>query len=97
MLQVILLKTNSGYLKAFGEKEGMKQVSICTRCHRHPVYFLHTLAAASTSEKDARLNEEQHTGIHDLAVSHVLKTQTAMRHDELNLMKKIVCVAKPGT
>lgn len=92
VLQVTQLKTNSGHLNAFGEKEGMKQVSTCTRGHRHFVCFLNTLAIASTSEKNAHLNEEQHTGIHDLAASHVLKTQRAMRCDELNLMKKIQSV-----
>lgn len=67
----------------------MEQVSTCTRHHRHLVCFLNTLATASASKKNAHLNEEQHTGIHDLAASHVLKTQRAMRCDELNLMKKI--------
>lgn len=67
----------------------MKQVSTCTRGHRHFVCFLNTLATASTSEKNAHLNS---THIHDLAASHVLKTQRAMRCDELNLMKKIQSV-----
>lgn len=49
-----------------------------------PCVFPPYTGSCIKSEKDARLNEEQHTGIHDLAVSHVLKTQTAMRHDELN-------------
>lgn len=70
----------------------MKQGSTCMRGHRHLVCFLSTLATASTSEKNAHLNEEQQTGIHDLDVFHVLKTQRAMRCDDLNLMKKIQSV-----
>lgn len=52
---------------------------------------------ASTSEKNAYTNEEQHTGIQVLAASHVLKTLRAMRHNELNLMKKMHFVKKKGT
>lgn len=52
---------------------------------------------ASTSEKNAHTNEEQHTGIQLLAASHVLKTLRAMRHNELNLMKKTHFVNKRGT
>ena len=54
-----------------------------------PPVVLDTQTTASTSEKNAHTNEEQHTGIHVLAASHVLKTLRAMRHNELNLMKKM--------
>lgn len=54
-----------------------------------PPVVLDTQATASTSEKKAHTNEEQHTGIHVLAASHVLKTLRAMRHNEPKLMKKM--------
>lgn len=49
-----------------------------------PPVVLNTEVTESTSEKNAPANEEQHAGIHVLAVSHVLQTLRAMRHHELN-------------
>lgn len=48
-----------------------------------------TQTTAPTTEKNAHTDEERHTGIHLLAASHVLKTLQAMRHNELDLMKKM--------
>lgn len=43
-----------------------------------PPVVLNTQAAASTSEKNAHTNQEQHTGTHVLAASHVLKALRTM-------------------
>lgn len=87
VLQVIQVNANSGHLKAFRGEGGDEAGK-----HKHktlqPPVVLHTEATASTSEKIAHTNEEEHTGIHVLAAFHGLKTLKAMRHNKLNLMKK---------
>lgn len=87
MLQFIQVNANPGHLKAFRGEGGDEAVK-----HMHkmlqPPAVLHTEATASTSEKIAHTNEEEHTGIHVLAASHGLKTLRAMRLNKLNLMKK---------
>lgn len=85
---VIQLKIISGYLNAFGKKEGMKQVSTCTRRHRHLARFCNTLATASTSEKKCTLGwgtAHRYSWPGCFSCSQ----NTKSRCDELNLMKKI--------
>lgn len=43
-----------------------------------PPVVLNTQVTASTSERNAHTNQEQHPGIHVLAASHVLKTLRTM-------------------
>lgn len=96
VLQFIQVNANPGHLKAFRGEGGDEAVK-----HMHkmlqPPAVLHTEATASTSEKIAHTNGEEHTGIHVLAASHGLKTLRAMRHNKQFNEENAFCVTKRGT